>query len=117
MATNRRMKTAPVYDATRRFASDQERRRATRECRMRGRGPPPTVRSPGRLSLERSLEPVEALTNSRSTFLHDVTQPPDCVNQFLFERLVNFAAQSSNVYLDEVSIAVEVHVPDLLGNH
>src|SRR5215471_16954747 len=85
MATNKRMKTAPVYDAIRRFARDQEL--------------------------------LEASTDSRAAFLHHITQASNRVDQLFFEGIVDLASQPSDVYLDEVRVAVEVHVPDLLGNH
>ena len=39
------------------------------------------------------------------------------MNEFLFERVVNLRAQPANRHIDNIGIAVEVHVPHLRRNN
>src|SRR5262249_39815459 len=46
----------------------------------------------------------------------DIAHPPDGVDQLLLEGVVHLGAEAADVDLDDVEVAVEVHVPDLLGD-
>jgi hypothetical protein len=50
-------------------------------------------------------------------FLQDIAQTSNCVDQFRREGVVYFGSQSPDVYFHEIRIAVEIHIPDLIGNH
>ena len=39
-----------------------------------------------------------------------------CIDQFLFKWIIDLAAQPAYGHIDDVGIAVEIDVPDLLGN-
>ena len=46
----------------------------------------------------------------------DVADPADGVDQPVRERVVNLRAEPADMDVDHVAVAVEVHVPDLLGD-
>src|SRR5690242_2721547 len=53
---------------------------------------------------------------SGSTCFEDITHPTDGVNQLDRKRVVDLPAQSPDGHVNDVAVAFEVHVPDVLGN-
>src|SRR5262245_14475405 len=47
---------------------------------------------------------------------HGIAAAPDRVDQLSFERVVNLASQAADCDFDDVGVAVEIHIPDLLGD-
>src|SRR5579885_1062146 len=45
-----------------------------------------------------------------------IAQAAHRMDQLLFEGIVDLGAQAADVDIDDVGIAVEIHVPDLLGD-
>src|SRR5262249_44834109 len=77
----------PAYQAVRRAASDQARP-ARDAAAGAGSGP----------------------------LFEDIAYPPDGVDQLLGKGVVHLGAEAADMDLKDVEVAVEVHVPDLLGD-
>src|SRR5437667_10125854 len=58
---------------------------------------------------------MEAMESSMALF-KNIADASDGVDQLAFKRIVDLHAQTAHMYINDVAVAVEVHVPDLLGN-
>jgi len=57
-----------------------------------------------------------ALGGEKLSILKHISHAANGMDQFLFEWIVDLAAQPAYRHIDDVGIAVEIDVPDLLGN-
>src|SRR5690348_6392471 len=47
---------------------------------------------------------------------HDIAGATNSVDQFQRKRFVHFAAQTPHVHIDNIRVAVKIHVPNCFGN-
>src|SRR5262249_47380984 len=49
-------------------------------------------------------------------FFEDISHASHCLDQFLLERVVHFGPEPPHVHINQVGMAVKIHVPNLARN-